>query len=130
MTSNRTKLLRGVLVFLVGCAVLGFVMGLRGAMPAGDIDYEDAATTQASNVVVEAAPMEDALPPQSAAEEEPAAREEPEEEAAPEPQAEPEPAPKPEPKPKPAPQPAPKEEPRPDPVGDLIPVPPALNNLY
>jgi len=128
MTSDRTKLLRGVLVFLAACAVLGFVMGLRGAMPAGDIDYGDAATTEASQVVVEAAPVEDIPPP--VAEEEPKAREEAEEE--PEPEPEPQPEPEPEPKPKAAPTPpAPKEEPPPaDPVGDLIQAPPALNNLY
>ncbi len=135
MASDRTKLLRGVLIFLAGCAVLGFVMGLRGALPAGDIGYGDEASPVSSGVVVEASPVQDIPPPtvqeQPQAKEE--AAEEPAEPEAPaaEPEPEPKPEPKPAPKPAPPPKPAPKEEPPPaDPVGDLIQGPAVLNNLY
>lgn len=134
MMGDRTKLLRGVLAFLAGCAVLGFAMGLRGAIPAAESDYDaDAPLSTTSGVVVDAAPVVDTAPP---AVEQPPAEEEATDEEAPaeEKKAEaPTPPPPAATRPAPPPVPEPKEEPPPaDPVGDIIAPPPpsALNNLY
>jgi hypothetical protein len=135
MLSNRTKVVRGVMVFLAGCAVLGFITGLRGAMPPAEADYDSGAPlSTASGVVVEASPMSDAPPP--APVEEDAEQAEEDEAAAEEPAREEEPEPEPTPPPpRPAPAPAPKAEPREeppssDPVGDLLTAPPPLADLY
>jgi hypothetical protein len=130
MLSDRTKVVRGVLAFLGFCAVLGFFMGIRGAMPGNvDPDYDSAPLSTPSGVVVEATPVgENALvtPNDMALNEE--AKEEAEEE---EKEATPEPAP---PTLAPEPSAAPKEEAPPaDPVGELIAppaAPPPPGDLY
>ncbi|HEX5775236.1 MAG TPA: hypothetical protein VFX95_01015 [Caulobacteraceae bacterium] len=119
------------MTFLVGCAVLGLFMGLRGALPGNvDPDYaSDAPLSAPSGVVVEAAPVTDNAPvvtndtaTNDVEEEEEAAEEEVR------------PAPEPEPEPDVPATPAPKEEPPADPVGDLIETPsappPPLSDLY
>jgi hypothetical protein len=124
MLSDRTKLVRGVLGFLAGCAVLGFILGLKGAMP-GRVDPvtepRPLAATQ-SGVVIEATAQENTAP----------LPEEEKEEAPEEEKAEPAPAPAPE-SPKVEIPAAPKEEAPPaDPVGDLL-APPATTpppNIY
>lgn len=61
MLSDRTKVVRGVLAFLAGCALLGLFMGVRGALPGNvDPDYESGAPVSTpSGVVIEAAPVAD-----------------------------------------------------------------------
>ena len=131
MLSDRTKVVRGVVAFLAGCALLGLFMGLRGALPGNvDPDYaSDAPLSTPSGVVVEAAPVTDNpvvvtndVATNDVEENEEAAEEEVR------------PAPEPAPEPQPVvPTPAPKEEAPPaDPVGDLIqqPAPPPLSDLY
>jgi len=117
MLSDRTKLVRGVLGFLAGCAVLGFILGLKGAMP-GRVDPETGppAAAAQSGVTIEAAMQENTAPlPEEKKEEEKPAEEE---------KAEPTPAPQPE-APRTEIPAAPKEEAPPaDPVGDLL-APPA-----
>ena len=130
MLSDRTKVVRGVMAFLIGCAVLGLFMGLRGALPGNvDPDYaSDAPLSTPSGVVVEAAPVADnalVATNDTATNDVEEKEEEAEEEA----------APAPEPEPEPAATPAPKEEAPPaDPVGDLIETPaappPPLSDLY
>ena len=127
MLTDRTKVVRGVLAFLAGCALLGLFMGLRGALPGNvDPEYESSPVSTPSGVVVEAAPVtENAL----AATNEVATNEVEEEEEEAEEEERPAPAPEPE---APA-TPAPKEEAPPaDPVGELIeqPAPPPLGDLY
>ena len=127
MLTDRTKVVRGVLAFLAGCALLGLFMGLRGALPGNvDPEYESSPVSTPSGVVVEAAPVtENAL----VATNEVATNEVEEEEEEAEEEERPAPAPEPE---APA-TPAPKEEAPPaDPVGDLIqqPAPPPLSDLY
>ena len=126
--------MRGVVVFLVGCAVLGFIMGVKGALPRGGVTSVASGPPAAptSGVVIEAAPLEEAIvtPP---AEEEKADEEEkaePEKAKEPEKKAEPVEAPKAKTEPEPPP-PAPKEEaPSDDPVGDLIAPPPPEAVIY
>ena len=128
MLTDRTKVVRGVLAFLAGCALLGLFMGLRGALPGNvDPDYaSDAPLSTPSGVVVEAAPVADnAL----VATNEVATNEVEEEEE----EAEEEERPAPAPEPEALATPAPKEEAPPaDPVGELIeqPAPPPLGDLY
>ena len=127
MLTDRTKVVRGVLAFLAGCALLGLFMGLRGALPGNvDPEYESSPVSTPSGVVVEAAPVtENAL----VATNEVATNEVEEEEEEAEEEERPAPAPEPE---APA-TPAPKEEAPPaDPVGELIeqPAPPPLGDLY
>ena len=127
MLTDRTKVVRGVLAFLAGCALLGLFMGLRGALPGNvDPEYESSPVSTPSGVVVEAAPVTDTAPVvtnDNATNDVEAEEEEAEEEVRPAPQPEPVvPA-----------TPAPKEEAPPaDPVGDLIeqPAPPPLSDLY
>jgi len=118
LLSDRTKVTRGVLSFLALCAVLGFVTGLRGALPSAVYEEEGPVAATPSGVVVEAAP---AIEPPLPAEEEEATEEE---KAAEEEKAEADDAPAPTPQPKaetPASTPAPTEEAPPaDPVGELI----------
>ena len=58
MLTDRTKVVRGVLAFLAGCALLGLFMGLRGALPGNvDPEYESSPVSTPSGVVVEAAPV-------------------------------------------------------------------------
>ena len=129
MLSDRTKVVRGVMAFLVGCAVLGLFMGLRGALPGNvDPDYaSDAPLSTPSGVVVEAAPVADA-PPVVTNEVATNDIEEEEEEAVEE---EVRPAPEPEPE-APAVPTLQEEAPPADPVGELIeqPAPPPLSDLY
>ena len=109
MLTDRTKVVRGVLAFLAGCALLGLFMGLRGALPGNvDPEYESSPVSTPSGVVVEAAPVtENAL----VATNEVATNEVEEEEERPAPAPEPEALA----------TPAPKEEAPPaDPVGELI----------
>ena len=129
MLSDRTKVVRGVMAFLIGCAVLGLFMGLRGALPGNvDPEYESSPVSTPSGVVVEAAPVTDSAPVvtnDTATNDVEEKDEEAEEEA----------APAPEPEPEPAATPAPREEAPPaDPVGDLIETPaappPPLSDLY
>ena len=127
MLTDRTKVVRGVLAFLAGCALLGLFMGLRGALPGNvDPEYESSPVSTPSGVVVEAAPVtENAL----VATNEVATNEVEEEEEEAEEEERPAPAPEPE---APA-TPAPKEEAPPaDPVGELIeqPAQPPLGDLY
>ena len=122
MLTDRTKVVRGVLAFLAGCALLGLFMGLRGALPGNvDPEYESSPVSTPSGVVVEAAPVtENALAATNEVEEE---EEEAEEEERPAPAPEPEALA----------TPAPKEEAPPaDPVGELIeqPAQPPLGDLY
>ena len=131
MLSDRTKVVRGVMAFLAGCALLGLFMGLRGALPGNvDPDYESAAPVSTpSGVVVEASPVaENLLVATNAATNEAATNEVEEEEETTEAPAAPTPAPT-------APvTPVPKEEAPPaDPVGDLIEQPtppPPLGEIY
>jgi predicted lipid-binding transport protein (Tim44 family) len=69
LLSDRTKVVRAVLGFLAFCAVIGFVMGLRSALPRNSEDAEPQGPPAEanSNVVVEA----------TAAQETPAATNEP-----------------------------------------------------
>lgn len=114
LLSDRTKVIRGVLSFLALCAVVGFVTGLRGALPSGVYEEEGPVAATPSGVVVEAAP---ALEPPVAANEEEKA----EEEKADEEEKTAAPAPAEQPKTAPAPVAAPSEEAPPaDPVGQLI----------
>ena len=127
MLTDRTKVVRGVLAFLAGCALLGFFMGLRGALPGYvDPEYESSPVSTPSGVVVEAAPVtENAL----VATNEVATNEVEEEEE----EAEEEERPAPAPEPEALATPAPKEEAPPaDPVGELIeqPAQPPLGDLY
>ena len=127
MLTDRTKVVRGVLAFLAGCALLGLFMGLRGALPGNvDPEYESSPVSTPSGVVVEAAPVtENAL----VATNEVATNEVEEEEE----EAEEEERPAPAPEPEALATPAPKEEAPPaDPVGELIeqPAQPALGDLY
>lgn len=129
MLSDRTKVVRGVMAFLVGCAVLGLFMGLRGALPGNvDPDYaSDAPLSTPSGVVVEAAPVTDTPPVTTnevATNDVEEAVEEVEEE-----EVRPPPAPEPE---APATPTLQEEAPPADPVGELIerPVPPPLGDLY
>lgn len=133
MLSDRTKVVRGVMVFLAGCALLGLFMGLRGAMP-GNVDPEfgsDAPVSTTSGVVVEAAPVADNALVATNTETNDVATNEVEEEEDAE-----TPAPAPTPQPAAPVTPAPKEEAPPaDPVGDLIdpatPAPaPPIGDLY
>jgi len=79
LLSDRTKVVRAVLGFLAFCALVGFVMGLRSALPRGG--DEDTAPqgppAETSNVVVEATPAQEAPAPvanEAAANEEDAAQ--------------------------------------------------------
>lgn len=124
MWRTRTKLLRGVVVFLIGCAILGFFMGVKGALPRGGAVAVDPGPPPAptEGVIIEAAPMEEAIATPPATEDEPEAAEPEAKEKPKEPEKK-----APEPKAEPAPPPAPREEPPPaDPVGDLLdpPAPP------
>lgn len=132
MLSDRTKVVRGVLAFLAGCALLGLFMGFRGAMP-GNVDPEfgaNAPLATTSGVIVEAAPVGDEALVATPATNDAATNEVEEEDEAPEPAAAPTPAPA-----APA-TPAPKEEAPPaDPVGELIEAPapapaPPIGDLY
>jgi hypothetical protein len=75
LLSDRTKVTRAVLGFLALCALVGFVMGLRSALPRGgeDVEPQGPPAETASGVVVEAMPAQDSPP---AAANEPAANEE------------------------------------------------------
>lgn len=75
LLSDRTKVVRAVLGFLAFCALVGFVMGLRSALPRGGEDTEPQGppAEATSNVVVEATPAQEAPAP---AANEPAANEE------------------------------------------------------
>jgi len=102
--------------FLAGCAILGFLLGLKGAMPRNvdpDMNQGPLASTQ-SGVVVEATAQENTapLPPEEKKDEEVAAADEKAEETKPAVAEAPKPA---------APAAAPKEEAPPtDPVGELL----------
>lgn len=120
MWASRTKLLRGVVAFLIGCAVLGFIMGLKGALPRGGAQPIDSGPPAAPSdgVIIEAAPIEEdiVIPPEKD-EKDKAGPKEAEKTAEPEKTA-------PEPKTV-TPPPVPKEEPPPsDPVGELLEAPP------
>ncbi len=119
--------MRWVVLFLMGCALLGFFMGLKGALPRGEPGSIDSGPPAAptDGVVIEAAPLEEAIVTPPAEDEEKAEAPKPEEKAE-EPKA-------PEPKVLAPPPPAPKEEPPPaDPVGDLLeaPAPPPDAVIY
>lgn len=76
LLSDRTKVTRAVLGFLALCALVGFVMGLRGALPRGgdeDTEPQGPPAEAASNVVVEATPEQQTAAP---AANQPAANEE------------------------------------------------------
>ena len=128
MLTDRTKVVRGVLAFLAGCALLGLFMGLRGALPGNvDPEYESSPVSTPSGVVVEAAPVTDS--PALVATNDTATNDVEEKDEAAEEEASPEPEPAPD---IPA-TPAPKEEAPPaDPVGELIeqPAQPPLGDLY
>jgi hypothetical protein len=120
MWASRTKLLRGVVAFLIGCALLGFIMGLKGALPRGGTEPIDSGPPAAptDGVIIEAAPIEEEViaPADKDGDDEPAK----EAEKAAEPEKAPEPKTA-----APPPPPAPKEEPPPsDPVGELLEAPP------
>lgn len=74
LLSDRTKVVRAVLGFLAFCALIGFVMGLRSALPRNTEDTEPQGppAEATSNVVVEASPAQETPAP---AANEPAANE-------------------------------------------------------
>jgi hypothetical protein len=74
LLSDRTKVVRVVLGFLALCALVGFIMGLKSALPRNTEDTEPQGppAEATSNVVVEASPAQDAPAPVA---EEPAATE-------------------------------------------------------
>ena len=75
LLSDRTKVTRAVMGFLALCALVGFAMGLRSALPRGgdDVGPQGPPAETASGVVVEATPAQDSPAP---AANEPAANEE------------------------------------------------------
>ncbi|MGE5566678.1 MAG: hypothetical protein ACM3YN_11060 [Parcubacteria group bacterium] len=76
LLSDRTKVVRAVLGFLAFCALVGFVMGLRSALPRGgdeDTTPQGPPAEATSNVVVEATPAQETPAPVT---NEPAANEE------------------------------------------------------
>jgi predicted lipid-binding transport protein (Tim44 family) len=74
LLSDRTKVVRAVLGFLAFCALIGFVMGLRSALPRNTEDAEPQGppAEATSNVVVEATAAQETPAP---AANEPAANE-------------------------------------------------------
>ena len=129
MVSDRSKIVRGVLAFLAGCAVLGLALGLKGSFPRNvDPDEQGPMANTPSGVVIEDATAQQDTPPVALVENkaEPETSTEEVKPTAPPAEA---------PKPAPPPVAAPKEEPPPaDPVGDLIqqpaPAPPPPTDLY